>query len=397
MLLLLLFTFAFLQGGMQVGKVRVAGNARFPVAAIAAASGIRPGSSFTKQDLDAACQRLIRSGLFAGCNYRYTPVSATSADVDLQITEAPAEQAARLTIPGVAEAELWAWLKQNEPLIQTKMPGNDDAIEFYSAAVQRYLRDKKLDADIRPSIETNLETREIILIFRPAKLAKIDSVHFTGNAAIESTMLEKVLLPVAKGTGFTEYDFRLLLDQNIVPLYRERGFLSVAFPQIAAQGSVVTTAIAEGPVYQIGRVHVVGGTQSALRPGELANWKKIQAEAERIVAGSREEGHLQAVSKIQTKLDETSKTVDLEIQITPGERFSLGELRISGLAPELLSRVKPLWTLQPGTPVRESAIATFVRAAFEKGGLGPEYRGVAQHLNFRPGSNVVDVEITFRR
>ena len=147
----------------DVGKIDVNGLQRLKTADVLASIGVREGARAGKAEFDAACRRLVETGLFAGCNWKYVPVSQTSVAMTFDLTEAPAEQTVRLRVPGASDTEVWSWLRTNEPLAQPKMPVSDDAVQFYAAAVQRYLKRK-----VVPSIDTNLETKETTLVFRPA-------------------------------------------------------------------------------------------------------------------------------------------------------------------------------------------------------------------------------------
>lgn len=399
--------FAFAQGdALRISNVEISGAQRFSEPALAAASGLKPGGPATKAGLDGACEKLMRSGLFESCAYEYIPVSQTSATVKMKVKEAPAEQTAKLNIPNVEEDRLWAWLKTNEPLVQAKMPANDDAIQFYTAAIQRFLREQKLPSDVQPSIESNLATHETTLIFRPSKTADVVDVKFSGNSTITAPALEKVLQPIAKGMGYTEYDFRKLLDENIRVLYLERGHLRVTFPVVIARdapgGVSVLTTISEGPVYTLGKVDVEGGSETSnaavrFERGTPANWRKVERNVEQLLQNLRNEGHLQASSRIDTQFNESTRIANLTVHLTRGKQFTFGKLEIEGLTPDLEKRVRALWALPAGAPLNEGYTNEFVKIAFEKGGMGPEFNGVAHQLNIRPDSTIVDVQIRFKR
>jgi outer membrane protein assembly factor BamA len=331
---------------------------------------------------------LIGSGLFEGCSWKYTPTSSSGGIMTLDLREAPAPQTARLTVPGVSDEELWKWLAQNEPLVQRKMPASDEAVKFYTDAIRRYLKQ-----DLASSVDTNLNTHETTIVFRPANVPSIQSVKFEGAQAIDGATLEKKLAPIAQGTPFTEYDVNHLLNLNIRPLYEATGRLNVKFSNIKADGGAVTVHVDEGKVYKLGRVKITGvDAQPQLTTGEVAQWSKIQEALDAIGKTLRNEGYLEATYKVARDLKEDG-TVDINAEFTRGNQFVFGKLKLSGLNPTQESIVRPLWTLAPGAAMNEGYVDDFIKAAFGK--LGPEFSGVASQTE-PSGGNVVDVSITFR-
>jgi outer membrane protein assembly factor BamA len=306
----------------------------------------------------------------------------------LELKEAPAGQTVHLNVPGADEKQLWAWLVDNEPLAQRKMPASDQAIQFYTKAVQRYLKQ-----DVPSSADSNLDTHETTIAFRPSNLPSIASVKFEGAQAIDAATLEKKITPAAKGTAFTEHDFRLLLDQHIRPLYEDLARLKVSFLEIREQRGVVTVLVEEGPVYKLGHITVTGvDSQPQLTTGDLANWRKVADAFDAVGKGLRNQGYIEAKYKLTRELNEDG-TVDVKADYTRGKQFVFGTLKLAGLSPTQASIVRPLWTLAPGAPMNEGYVDEFIKAAFGK--LGPEFNGVGSQLEPSAG-NVVDVAVTFR-
>jgi outer membrane protein assembly factor BamA len=377
----------FWQSTFEVSRIEIEGLQRFERAAIVSAIGVKVGATAGKTDFDAACRRLVETGLFQGCNWKYDPVSRTAVALTFSLEEAPADQTVRLTIPGVDEKELWEWLRTNEPLVQPKMPGSDAATTFYTQAIQRFLK-----KEVVSSVDTNLNSRETTLVFRPSNLPKVESVRFEGAQAIPPATLEKVLTPIARGTAFTEYDVQQLLNLNIRPMYENLGRLNVKFPSIKAVGGVVTIQVEEGQVYKIGAVKVTGAPEIQLPVGQTAEWNRVVDALEKATAELRNGGYLQARYNVDRSLQ--NDIVDLAIAFKPGPLITFNALRLEGLNVPQEANIRKLWKLPVGAPMNESYISDFLKSAFGK--LGSEYNGVAQQ--FEPaGPTAVDVVITFRR
>jgi outer membrane protein assembly factor BamA len=385
---LLFWAFFLWQTTFELTKIDIEGLSRFQPDAVLGTVGLKPGAKAGKVEFDAACQRLIQSGLFQGCNWKYLPTSTTGIALTIQLNEAPAPQTARLTVPGVPEKQLWDWLRENEPLVTTEMPASDDALQFYTQAIRRFLKQ-----DVVSSVDTNLETKENVLVFRPANLPKIESVKFERAKVIAADVLERSVAPIAQGMPFTEFDVNQVLDLNVRPLYERLGHLNVKFPSIKATDGAVSVQVDEGIVYKIGDVTATGG-QPALVKGEIANWQAITSLLDAVTAGLRNQGYLNARYKVDRKLNESAGTVDIQVAYDPGKQFIFGALKLGGLTPAQESAVRRVWTHPAGAPMNAGYVDEFIKAAFGK--IGEEYSGVASQIE-PTGENKVDVEITFRR
>ena len=386
--MLLFWAFFLWQSTFELTKIDMEGLARFKPDAVLQTAGLKPGAKAGKAEFEAACQRLVRSGLFQGCNWKYEPTSTTGITLTIQVQEAPAPQTVRLTVPGVTETQLWDWLRENEPLVQTKMPASDDAIQFYTQAIKKFLKQ-----DVVSSVDTNLETKENILVFRPANLPKIESVRFEGAKVIDASVLEKTVAPIAQGMLFTEFDVNQVLDLHVRPLYEKLGRLNVKFPGIKAMGGIVTVQVDEGGVYKIGDVTATGA-QPKLAKGEVADWQAVTSSLDLVTAALRNQGHLNARYKVDRTLNDSAGTVDLKVAYEAGKQFVFGALKLGRLTPAQESAVRRIWMLPAGAPMNAGYVDEFIKAAFGK--IGEEYSGVASQME-PTGENVVDVVITFRR
>jgi outer membrane protein assembly factor BamA len=388
----LLVAFFLWQASVELTKIDVQGLSRLDAGAVLATVGLKTGATAGKPEFDTGCQKLIRSGLFERCDWKTIPTSASAATLVLQLKEAEAGQTVRFSVPGVDDKQLWEWLRANEPLVKPQMPASDEAIQFYTRAVQRFLK-----KDIVPVVHSNLETKENTLVFRPANAPTITAVKFVGTKAIDAATLEKTFLPIAKGTPFTEYEVQQLLNAGIRPLYENLGRLNVSFPSITAEGGAVTIQVQEGRIYKLGKFEAIGapaGSQPNVATGQTAEWNKIVASLDTVSKTLRDQGYLDARYKVERQLNHEAGTVDLVASYTPGRLFTFQSLRLEGLNTPQEANVRALWKLSVGAPMKESYVQEFLTAAFDK--LGPEFSGVGHQLE-QAGGDAVNVVITFRR
>ena len=96
-----LFLF-FWQSTFPLTKIDVQGLSRLTPGSVLKTVGLKAGTQVGKTELDRACQKLIGSGLFEGCNWKYAGGAVT-----LELKEAPAEQTVHLSVPGVDECVVY--------------------------------------------------------------------------------------------------------------------------------------------------------------------------------------------------------------------------------------------------------------------------------------------------
>jgi outer membrane protein assembly factor BamA len=386
-----------------VTRAVIEGNREYPADAILAATGLKSGQPAGRTEFDSACSRLMATGLFSTCRYAWVPAGQGVA-VTFTVAEIEPRQTIRVDLPGATEEQFWAWAKTNEPLLRAKLPDNGEAIEFFTRAANRFLAEKAPGEQIRSHIDTDLATRQTVVVFRSANAPKIAAVRFTGNTSIPSDVLVKAMTRPAIGADYTDFDFRRLLDYNVRPLYEEQGRLAVRFPKLNAvrdgDGVSVTATVEEGPVYTLQSTAVEADGQpfagGRFPVGATANWKQVEKGVDDLLAGLRDQGYLNAAAKTSRTLSEAERTAAVSVRVQRGPQFTFGKLTIQGLSPVLVERVRKLWALEQGAPMRERATVEFIDRVFKSGLLGSEMQRVVPRTDIRPGSTIADVTIEFK-
>lgn len=391
-------------------EIHVVGNERLSAADIVAASGLRTGESVTRDDFDAANQKLFETGFFASVNYRYA--AKTRGDVvgfslTLQVAEEPAETQVIVDIPGVDEAALWRDLAATSPFARPQMPQNEHAAAYYQHAIENWLRQNKRQDQILMKDETDLARGTMAVVFVFANLPKIGEVVFSGNAALDNAALQRAIVKVAPGADYTDRLFRRMLELNVRPLYEEKGHLTVSFPHVtiadpAAATSTVNVEINEGPPWTLGKVELTGlglpvnemKTAAQFPEGKLADWKQILACIESMELVLKRNGYLNVSSKPVRSFHENGNVVDLNVQVRKGEQFVFAGLQISGFSPELEQKARKLWKLQQGAPMDMPYVDEYIRAMLDA--LRIQVRSVSNALHVRRGTNLVDVALAFQ-
>ena len=372
-------------------------------------SGLKIGQATDNSVFSEACAKLQSTGLFRTAAYRYTPGRKNGFALVLQLEAAPDLVNAEIDIPGLRDEDaLWAWLHANYPTQDRRVPENDAALSFYSRAIEEYVAMEGAPDKITTRLGGGLGPgAKVTVFFQPQNLPKVGALKFEGTHSLNAGDLEKRLANLAMQSDYTPSQFRLLVEQNIRPVYEERGFLKAAFAvrsEKTADGVVaVTTTVTEGSTYQLAKVSIEGDglpidqlmKSGDFKIGRLANWKEIQASIAAAEAPLRRDGYIALTARPERTLHDENGTVDLSVQIRKGRQFVFGSLELSGLAPALEAQARRVWTLKSGQPLDQEYPNEYLRnisqlPEFSKG------KGFATDLKVAPGSNVADVNITFR-
>jgi outer membrane protein insertion porin family len=347
-------------------SLQIAGNRQIRADRIIAASGLRTGSTVQHSDFEAARARLLSTGAFQSVGYEY---KSTGKGRTYQGTFEVVENELfpyRFEDLPAEDADLRAALRQVEPMFEDRIPGTAPLLARYAQAVERFLTGRGVE-DFRVGAKLNDEAPGgLSVLFRPAApRANIAEVRFTGSAAVPTPLLLRRIDEVAIGVPYTEQAMRQRLDSSIRPLYEARGYIRVAFPKISTEkaetvdGTVVTVAVEEGPVYKLGSVKFSGAPAgqalqiervAAFPKGDAVNFDEIKAGLDSVYKRLRTAGYLHASGKINREIHDEDRTVDLAIVLDPGPRYVFGKLAINGL--DIISEpvIRKMWGPMEGKP-----------------------------------------------
>lgn len=367
---------------------------------------LRLGTAIDKAGIEQACARLQESGLFSSVSYRYAPGPQKGFALTLNLVDQSSLVPATIDVPGADDVAAWRWLSARFGRFDRQVPQPEAAQAFLAREIERYLASALRGQNLAVRLETDLQTRRITVSFQPEILPRIQSVAFAGNQAVESSKLAAALKPVVTNAEFTERRFAMAVDLNLRPVYEEHGLYRVQFapaaPKWSDAGVALTVAITEGAPYRLGKVEIAGDdlpvsamvSAGKLPTGKLANWKQIEnsiREMEKLVKRS---GFFEATALPDRSYDDTAHVLDLRIRMPKGPLYRIGQVRFSGLSPDLEGRAKRLWKAKPGDPYDYAYPGEFFQA----------FSQVVDFRNFSKfdaktqkgaGEHVVDITVIF--
>ncbi len=392
------------QDSFPVASIGVQGNSRFTAEAVVRASGVAIDQNATPKEFEAACNRLVSTGLFLGARYQFRPVAGRRAyDLFFIVTEETDLYDIRIDIPGTNQAEAWEWLEKNDGLAKPRGPTSTAALDYYKAAIERYLKQQSRAAEVTPRLWADPNTGDVVAIFRPAVLANVAAVRFEGNQAVDAAALQKAIAP-ALGAGYTEQDFRETLELNIRPLYEDLGRYRVAFPRVSMEAGVVTVTVSEGQVYRLAAMQVAGdrlpvpleelAKLAPLRPGGPPSWRKVSQAASAMATSLGKFGYLDASCEPDRDLDDANGRINIVFAIRRGPQYTMGALRLNGLDPASEAHARSIWKLAPGAVLNLEYLQEFARVLMRDDKI--RFKRFSMRHEPRQGRNVADVVFTFR-
>lgn len=348
-----------------IQSLAVTGNRAHAAERILRVAGLKIGQPANPAVFDAARERLLETGFFASVGYRYEP----SADgkgyaATLEVAEVEPLYPVRFEDLPAPPDQIAAALGRADPLFGERIPATEPVLKRYAQAIEGFLA----ASGKKESVAGRLAAEgpdQLAVVFRPAAPPPVVAfVKFVNSSVLPAVTLQNAMAGVAVGVPYSEKRLRQLLDTAIRPLYEARGRLRVEFPKVEAapaadvKGVVVTVSVEEGASYNLGEVRVGGGPVATaallkaadLKSGDIANFQEVEAGRQRMLKLLRRNGYMRAEARLERRIDDARKSVDVAFQVEAGPQYTFGKLAIVGL--DILSEpaVRKLWALKEGAP-----------------------------------------------
>ncbi len=370
-------------------------------------AGLHIGSPVDKASLETASQKLSGTGIFESVNYRYAPGPQQGYALTLQLADPKSVSNASIDIPGVNEDGVWRWLAAQYPSLNHKVPANDAGQQFVErkleehlgAALEGHHLAAKTEVDLTHGGKSNLS-------FQPDPLPRIAAMNFTGASALTPAQLADLIPKDVREQGYTDRSFHQAVELNLRRAYEERGMYRVRFPSITAQREPgwsvsVTTSVEEGPKFTLGEVQVQGDKlpldamldAAKFRKGQIANWTEIQNSIWELEKPVKRLGYLNASAKPERIFHDEQHVLDVRLVVSLGPLYKFGQLRITGLPPELEAEARKVWTLNPGDPFNYEYPNDFSQVFFRT--VGSNKFKFKTKMQKGSGENVMDFALAF--
>lgn len=373
-LVCLLPAFARAADHYHLARILVAGSERYHEEDLVRATGLTVDSQVTAEDLQNAANRLGNSGAFATVQYLFKPAIATKGvEADFQVTDADKFlPAAFENFVWFSDSELQEAVHKLVPLYNGQVPASGGMSDEVEAALTKILAAKGLPSEVSYMLAAEFGQLPSVYKFRVVNAnLKIKDVSVSGATHMLPELLSKSTTPL-KNTAYLRSDVATVLAKNLVPLYREHGFLKFTIleikPKLENPESVdVEISVSEGDQYKLESFSWSGNTLVAsdelskritLKPGEPVNTVQLEhdlAQAKKLFGKFGREGVI-----INPNPTFSNGAVSYKFEVTEGELYHMGRVEIEGLDAEQVRKLLLGWKLGEGEPYDNTYVHQFL-------------------------------------
>src|SRR5579871_699649 len=125
-----------------IAEIHATGSSHYNDAQIADAAGLKVGDRVSRDDLQAAANRLGQLGVFSRVNYRYTPLKGTKDRVTLefQLEDGPVVPVTFDNFPWFSDEELSAAIREQIPFFDGSAPRDGAILDTITAVLSNQLQ-----------------------------------------------------------------------------------------------------------------------------------------------------------------------------------------------------------------------------------------------------------------
>ena len=285
---------------------------------------------------------------------------------------APAKIAGQQAIPCVFDN--FVWFKDQEIIdeIRKDLPSFDGSapeaggpIDKILGALKRMLKNKNLPSEVEYTFNSGdgYQYRpEHVFTARDAKIPVCKVVFQNSPPQLEKDLQQAVAALVDK--DYSKIIARSFVEGAAVQVYRKYGYLrasariaSAEVDQACKNSIVIQVAAEPGTAYAWDKAVWTGAkaisTQSLdaameLRSGDVADGLKIDTALRAAYIVYQKMGYVESQIIPKPVFDDAGKRITLEVTITEGPQFRMGDFIVKGVAEKDVLRLKERWTLKTG-------------------------------------------------
>jgi outer membrane protein insertion porin family len=363
----------------KIAEITVTGSQKHSATELAAASGIKVGDVVTKDQLQAAANRLANSGLVANVTYQFT---TDSAGVHLVFAVQDADVVPVLfdNFPWFTDDELAAALRKSIGVFDGTAPPQGDVLDKMTGALQDLLFSKGVHGRVEHALMERPDGPGQVIQFSVSGLViKVAGVTFSDPLATKSIDVTARLVD-AVGQPYSRITMILFDYEQVRPVYLTNGYLKVTFgmPSAVLTGQTnangektvqVTVPITTGPKYiysgvtwsGISAFNELALTQIIpLAPGAVADGNKFQGAVQKIIQHYAHSGYLDTQVDAEPQFDDAGAKISYAMKVTEGPQYKMGNLVITGLSLDGERKLRAAWMLAQGVAFDEDYFDAFV-------------------------------------
>ncbi len=395
------------------GKITFSGS-ELSQAELLAYTGLHPGEAITRDQMQAASDKLTGTGLFTDVRFSFDG-SELSFALNPSVAVVPVRYD---NFPWWDDATLNSAVATKVPLFHGSLYPGGPMREQVIAVLTSLLAAKGVEgAAIGTSPIADANGDQVAIAYRiDAPAVVVEPVRIEGYSGVWTQPLQSVEKAI-DGQPF-DASMRDKVTAAVRAVYDGRGFLGMTMtdpawgePRLMGVKILVPLKVAitseGGGQFRVSGLHLEGdlfmtdeqfAQRSKLHVGDVANpgfWKQTQ---EMIAAPYKTHGYIEAKIDAVPALDRTKHTVDYTIKVEPGAVYRIGKLTVANLSEAQKAEVLPYWKMREGDVFNASLIPQFMEDYHRL--RAPELqsiRGWSFHAKWTAdkSAHTVDVLLTF--
>lgn len=403
-----------------LAAIRVSESTRFSSEQVAAASGLQIGRPVTRDDFQAAADRLAQLGAFSNVQYRFSS-RENGVVLEFQLTDSPTVPAAFDNFPWFTDAEITDALRKDVPLFDGSVPEQGSLLDAIDRSLEKLLETRGVHASVEHGLFNSPGSGQKVQQFRITGAAlKVGEVQFNDALAKNDRGLKERLADLV-GRPFSREAIELFEFEQVRPVYLAHSFLRMKFDNPQARFSGNPNAPLPDSVLVIinvipGRAYTWNGVQwsgysalhsfelddlvqkAGLKKGESADGMKILALWNHVNEEYNSRGYLDVKVEPVPQFDDSTGRASYTVHISEGSQYRMGNLVLTGLSVEGERRIRQAWRIAPGTAFDSSFYEEFVARGIREalGDLPFHYDQVGRWLQKNPQAGTVDVLLDFQ-
>ena len=372
-------------------------------------SDLKPGTTLTQQDMQAAAQKLMDTGAFSDVRFAFD-----GAQLLYTLKPAELQPVSYLNFPWWERDALNAAVAAKVPLFHAAVAPESPMQQAVAEALEALLAGKGVTAKVSAVPVMDLAGGAVkgvqYRIDSPA--VQVGTLTFSGaNPAWNPTL--DAIAKAAAGQNFDGATEETLL-KALTAVYHRQGYLKMQMtgfahgePQVVGGKVLVPlkATLVDGPLYHVGSLQLSGdvlmkpeefGRSAQLHAGDAANEDQLRATMAALATPYRQHGYLRAKIDAEPQFDDAAHTVNYTISVQPGPVFTMGELKLFNVNDEQKAEVLRYWPLHTGDVYDATVALNFLLK--NKNNL-PSLRGWSGTWKAfeHEDTHVVNLEVTFRQ
>lgn len=366
------------QQAIKLDKIEFKGLERVKEPEALEKSALTAGQTVSLDDVEAAANRLLESGLFTNLSYKLKGTTDKSV-LTFEVVER------KWTMPVSFDNFVWFTDEELNAAVRRKLPAFDGTApeaggvtEQIKQALTELLGERKIEGSVEYTLSENPATRKVEHLYSvKGPGLRVCKITYAGARAVPEEQL------VTKSGGIFDNDYSRayvggFIESNLLPLYQERGYLRAAFsqPKVAPEASpeckgvAVALTVDEGSIYVWDKAAWEGAegltaqeldAALGMKNREVANVVKITKGLANVRKAYGRKGYIAARVRPETEFDDAARSVTYRFRVTEGPQYHMGDLVIDGLDEVATNNLRGRWRLLHKEVYDEGYVEEFVK------------------------------------